>query len=202
MVVPTGVGCQVGGYAGDALPAARLLAAASGCLITHPNVLNAAALYWSDPRLHYVEGWALNQFARGDLALAPGRPRKVGLVLDAAIEEPLRLRHRQVAQACGASLGLAIGPMVTTEEPLGVALALGTSGASWGTIQSPAALLRAGEKVVEGGATAIAVVARFPDDPSPEALEAYRHGEGVDGLAGAEAVISHLLSRHLRVPCA
>jgi len=76
MVVPTGVGCQVGGYAGDALPAARLLAAASGCLITHPNVLNAAALYWSDPRLHYVEGWALNQFARGDLALAPGRPRK------------------------------------------------------------------------------------------------------------------------------
>jgi CheY-like chemotaxis protein len=34
LVVPTGIGCAVGGYAGDALPAARLLAAASGCLIT------------------------------------------------------------------------------------------------------------------------------------------------------------------------
>ena len=202
MVVPTGVGCQVGGYAGDALPAARLLAAASGCLITHPNVLNAASLYWSDPRIQYVEGWALNRFACGDLALATGRRQRVGLVLDAAIEEPLRLRHLQVAQACGASLGLAIGPVVSTDEPLGVGLAWGNSGASWGTLGAPAALLRAGEKVVEGGGTAIAVVARFPDDPCAEALAAYRHGDGVDGLAGAEAVISHLLSRHLRVPCA
>jgi len=202
MVVPTGVGCRVGGYAGDALPAARLLAAASGCLITHPNVLNAAALYWSDPRLHYVEGWALNRFAAGELALAPGRQQRVGVVLDAAIEEPLRLRHLQVVQACGASLGLAIGPLVTTEEPLGVGLTRGSSGASWGTLGAPGALLRAGETVVAGGATAVAVVARFPDDPDAAALEAYRHGTGVDGLAGAEAVISHLLSRHLRVPCA
>jgi hypothetical protein len=37
MVVPTGIGCEIGGYAGDALPSARLLAAASGCLITHPK---------------------------------------------------------------------------------------------------------------------------------------------------------------------
>jgi hypothetical protein len=46
------------------------------------------------------------------------------------------------------------------------------------------------------------VVARFPEDPLSEALVAYRHGEGVDGLAGAEAVISHLLVRHLGIPCA
>ena len=61
MLVPTGIGCAIGGYAGDALPSARLLAAASGCLITHPNVINGAALYWSDPRLHYVEGYALDR---------------------------------------------------------------------------------------------------------------------------------------------
>ena len=45
LVIPTGIGCAVGGFAGDALPAARLLAAASDCLITHPNVMNGAALY-------------------------------------------------------------------------------------------------------------------------------------------------------------
>ena len=45
MLVPTGIGCDIGGYAGDALPSARLLAAASGCLITHPNVMNGASLY-------------------------------------------------------------------------------------------------------------------------------------------------------------
>ena len=29
LVIPTGIGCELGGYAGDAIPAARLLAAAS-----------------------------------------------------------------------------------------------------------------------------------------------------------------------------
>ena len=40
-IVPTGIGCEVGGFAGDALPTAKLLASASGCLITHPNVMMA-----------------------------------------------------------------------------------------------------------------------------------------------------------------
>ncbi|MFN9638312.1 MAG: DUF3326 domain-containing protein [Synechococcaceae cyanobacterium] len=202
LVIPTGVGCAIGGYAGDGLPAARLLAAASGCLITHPNVVNAAALYWSDRRLHYVEGWSLNRFAAGDLALAPVPGRRVGLLLDVGIEPELRHRHRQVADACRASLGLSIGPVLESDAPLGVSLRQGPSGVSWGSLARPDALLRAGERLVQAGATAIAVVARFPDDPASEALAAYRAGTGVDALAGAEAVISHLLVRHLGIPCA
>jgi hypothetical protein len=202
LVVPTGIGCEVGGYAGDALPAARLLAAASGCLITHPNVLNAAALYWNDRRLHYVEGWSLNRFAAGELALAPVPGRQVGLLLDAGIEPELMLRQRQVAEAARASLGLRVGPVLVSDAPLGVRLLRGPSGASWGSLERPDALLRAGERLRAGGANAIAVVARFPDDPADAALAAYRHGAGVDGLAGAEAVISHLLVRHLGLPCA
>ena len=202
LVIPTGIGCELGGYAGDGLPAARLLAGASGCLITHPNVLNAASLYWSDRRIHYVEGWALDRFAAGQLALAPRASQRVGVLFDAGIEPELLLRHRQVIDACRASLGLPIGPMLQSEAPLGVSLQLAESGSSWGTIARPDALLRAGETLVAAGATAIAVVARFPDDPDSEALAAYRGGAGVDALAGAEAVISHLLVRHLGIPCA
>ncbi len=202
LVIPTGIGCELGGYAGDGLPAARLLAAASGCLITHPNVMNAASLYWSDRRIHYVEGWALDRFAAGELALAPRASQRVGVLLDAGIEPELVLRHRQVIDACRASLGLPIGPVLSSELPLGVSLQLGSSGSSWGTIERPDVLLRAGEQLVAAGATAIAVVARFPEDPESEALAAYRAGSGVDALAGAEAVISHLLVRHLGIPCA
>jgi hypothetical protein len=202
LVIPTGIGCAVGGYAGDGLPAARLLAAASGCLITHPNVMNGAALYWSDPRIHYVEGSALDRFAAGELALRPVRRQRVGLLLDAGIEEELRLRHLQVADGCRATLGLEIGPVLSTDVPLNVTLELGSSGASWGRLGRPDALLRAGERLRAAGATAIAVVARFPEDPESEALAAYRGGSGVDGLAGAEAVISHLLTNHLGIPCA
>ena len=202
LVIPTGIGCAIGGYAGDGLPAARLLAAASGCLVTHPNVMNGASLYWSDPRIHYVEGSALDRFAAGELALRPVRRQRLGLLLDAGIEANLRLRHLQVAEGCRASLGLEIGPVVTTDRPLEVSLSCGPSGMSWGRLGQPDALLRAGERLKALGATAIAVVSRFPDDDGSEALQAYRQGRGVDGLAGAEAVISHLLSGHLGLPCA
>jgi len=202
MLVPTGIGCAIGGYAGDALPSARLLAAASGCLITHPNVLNGAALYWSDPRIHYVEGYGLDRFAVGDWLLRPVRRQRIGLLLDAGIEPELAQRQIQVAEACRATLGLEIGPVLSTDAPLGVHLERGASGASWGTLERPDALLRAGERLRTAGATAIAVVARFPEDPQSAELAAYRQGDGVDALAGAEAVISHLLVRHLQIPCA
>ena len=202
MVVPTGIGCEIGGYAGDALPSARLLAAASGCLITHPNVMNGAALYWSDSRIHYVEGYGLDRFAAGDWALRPVRWQRIGLLLDAGIEAELAQRQIQVAEACRATLGLDIGPVLRSDQPLGVSLDRGPSGASWGRLEHPDALLRAGERLRDAGATAIAVVARFPEDLGSDALTSYRQGSGVDALAGAEAVISHLLVRHLQMPCA
>ena len=202
MLVPTGIGCAIGGYAGDALPSARLLAAASGCLITHPNVMNGAALYWSDPRIHYVEGYGLDRFAAGEWLLRPVRRQRIGLLLDAGIEPELVQRQIQVAEACRATLGLEIGPVLSTDAPLGVHLERGASGASWGSLERPDALLRAGERLRTAGATAIAVVARFPEDPQSAELAAYREGSGVDALAGAEAVISHLLVRHLQIPCA
>ena len=147
LMIPTGIGCELGGYAGDAIPSARLLAAASGCLITHPNVMNAAALYWSDPRIHYVEGSSLDRFAAGELALHPVRRQRIGLLLDAGMEPELRQRHLQVADGCRASLGLEIGAVVDTDQPLEVSLSLGASGVSWGRLGQPGALLRAGERL-------------------------------------------------------
>merc|ERR1711927_80775 len=116
MVVPTGIGCILGGYAGDALPSARLLAAASGCLITPPNVMNGAALYWSDTRIHYVEGYGLDRFAVGDWALRPVRRQRIGVLLDVGIEAELAQRQIQVAEACRATLGLDIGPVLRSRD--------------------------------------------------------------------------------------
>ena len=138
----------------------------------------------------------------GEWALRPVRKQRIGLLLDAGIEPELAQRQIQVAEGCRASLGLEIGPVVSTDAPLEVTLERGASGASWGRLGCPDALLRAGERLKQAGATAIAVVARFPEDPESDALAAYRQGSGVDALAGAEAVISHLLVQHLQIPCA
>ena len=202
LIIPSGIGCSLGGYAGDAIPAARLLAAASGCLITHPNVMNGASLYWSDPRVHYVEGYGLDHFLTGEFLLRPVRTQQVGLLLDAGLDKELRERHLQVAAACKASLGLNIGPVVTTEVPLEIQLHKASSGSSWGELATADSLLKAGKELQDAGATAIAVVTRFPDVVEQGLLDAYLRGEGIDIFAGAEAIISHLLTRFLSLPCA
>lgn len=203
LIVPTGVGAAIGGYAGDALPVARAFARVSDRLITHPNVLNGAQLYWPLENTLYVEGYGLDRFAASDWGLQPVHQNRVGLLLDCAIESELRLRHLQAAEATRATLGLNLTNYVVTDAPLEVELRTAPSGASWGTIGNPGSLLRAAETLIEqAGADAIAIVARFPDEPDSEALQAYRHGGGVDALAGAEAVISHLIVRTFQIPAA
>ncbi|MEN9270772.1 MAG: DUF3326 domain-containing protein, partial [Thermostichales cyanobacterium HHBFW_bins_127] len=60
LLIPTGIGAAIGGFAGDALPVARALAAAVDCLVTHPNVLNGASCFWPIPNALYVEGFGLD----------------------------------------------------------------------------------------------------------------------------------------------
>jgi hypothetical protein len=202
-MVPTGIGAAIGGYAGDALPIVRAIAQISDQVITHPNVLNGAQLYWSLPNVFYVEGYGLDQFAAKHWGLRPVHQNRVGLILDQGIEPDLQLRHLQAAEAVKTTLGINIGEYVVTDTPLAVQLRTAPSGASWGTIGQPDSLLRAAETLMQNGnVNAIAVVARFPDDPEAEALANYRQGQGVDALAGAEAIISHLIVREFQIPCA
>ncbi len=203
LIIPTGIGAAMGGYAGDALPIAKAVAASCDRLITHPNVMNGAQMYWSMPNALYVEGYALDKFAAGSWGLQPVRHNRIGIVFDRAVPDDLRVRHLQAADAARATLGLELTDYVVTDLPLGVDLQTAASGASWGTIQQPDSLLRAVDKLITvAGAEAIAVVARFPDDPGAMILHDYRHGIGVDPLAGAEAVISHLVVRTFKIPCA
>ncbi len=203
LIVPTGIGAAIGGYAGDAIPVVRILAQVCDRLITHPNVLNGACLYWHLPNTLYVEGYGLDQFAAGNWGLRPVHQNKIGLLLDQGIEPELRLRNLQAADAARATLGLSVTDYVVTDASLNVELRTSVSGASWGTIGNPDSLLRGAETLInKAGAQAIAVVARFPDEIDAEADYNYRLGQGVDPIAGAEAVISHLIVRQFHIPCA
>ena len=203
LLVPTGINAAIGGYAGDALPVARAIATIADNVITHPNVLNGASLYWSMPNVLYVEGYAIDRMAKGDWGLRPVRSNRIGVILDRGIESDLEIRHRQAIAAAQATLGLNITDVLVTDQPLGVELRSGDSGATWGTIANLDSLLRTAEKLIKvAKVEAIAVVARFPDDSDREALQNYRQGKGVDALAGAEAVISHAIVREFAIPCA
>ena len=203
LLVPTGINAAIGGYAGDALPVARAIASIADNLITHPNVLNGASLYWSMPNVLYTEGYAIDRMAKGDWGLRAARSNRIGVILDRGMESDLELRHRQAIAAAQATLGLNITDTLVTDQPLGVELRSGDSGATWGTIANLDSLLRAADKLITvSKVQAIAVVARFPDDSDSQALQNYRQGQGVDALAGAEAIISHAIVREFAIPCA
>jgi hypothetical protein len=178
MVVPTGIGATIGGYAGDALPAARLLASVVDNLITHPNVLNGAILYMPIDNIQYVEGSSLDAFAEGKLDLHPlsKGSHRIGLLLDKAMEEDLRIRHIQVADAMRATLGVHVAHCVVTSREVGVQLRQSPSGAAWGSVGDTDTLVEGARVLVEEhGCTAVAVVVRFPEDEEIEESESLIH---------------------------
>ncbi|MCM1982743.1 DUF3326 domain-containing protein [Lyngbya confervoides] len=203
LIIPTGVAAQIGGFAGDAIPVARTLASLSDRLITHPNVMNGAQLYWPIPNALYVEGYGLDQFAAGRWQLVPVRRNRIGLVLDRGMRSDLKVRQLQAADAAQATLGLSITGVAQTDRPLNVRLHRAQSGAAWGTLEHPDSLLRAADHLLRTQSVdAIAVIVQFPETLDDQALADYRQGKGVDPLAGAEAVISHLVVREFQRPCA
>ena len=201
-IIPTGIGCEIGGFAGDALPAAKLLASASGCLITHPNVMNGGSLSEKNKDIFYVEGYSLDRFAKGEIALKSVRKQKIGIIFDSSIDHETLVRHLQVADACVATLGIDVDSYVLTKKPLGVSIDYESQNISSGLIENPDTLIEAGERLIERGITAIAIVAKFPDNLDLNDTNSYREGKGIDSIAGVEAVISHLISKFLKVPCA
>jgi len=201
-IVPTGIGCEIGGFAGDAIPAAKLLAASTGCLITHPNVMNGGSLSTVDEKIFYVEGYSLDKFARGEIGLKKVNQQRIGIIFDSGISNEMFHRHLQVADACTATLGINLETYVRTDKPLGVVFEDQASGASGGYIENPDTLIEAGQKLLNQGITAIAIVSDFPDELENKDITLYREGKSVDKISGVEAVISHLISKFLKVPCA
>jgi len=164
--------------------------------------MNGGSLSSVDERIFYVEGYSLDKFARGEIGLKKVNQQRIGIIFDSSIEDELLNRHLQVADACIATLGINLEAYVKTDKPLGVVFEDQISGVSGGYIKNPDTLIEAGQKLLKQGITAIAIVSDFPDELEDKDIELYREGKSVDKISGVEAVISHLISRFLKVPCA
>ncbi len=113
-----------------------------------------------------------------------------------------KFRKKRGADACVSTLGINVHSYVITKKPLNIVIDSDSSKISGGTIENPDTLIDAGKCLIEKGVTAIAIVAKFPDDSDSLETNIYREGKGVDPISGVEAVISHLISKFLKVPCA
>jgi hypothetical protein len=199
-LVPTGIGCTFGGYAGDAAPVTALLGAAADLVVTNPNAVNASNFIFADDRVVYTEGYSLNLFATGVVPLYRPRSNRIGVIIERAVDEFLD-EVFNIVNAARAVYGLDIVDCLVTDEPVGTRCVRSESGAYGGRIEHPEVLLSAGQRLVDAGATALAVTTNVRGLP---AADYSRHFVGThpNPVGGAEAVVSHLLTRTLGVPSA
>ena len=196
-IIPTGVGASVGGYAGDASLYARKLAEKYQ-LVVNPNVVNAGCFSGISENMLYVEGYSLDEFFKGKLRLLTVKEQnKIGVVFDKSIPQGILNVHVNTINAVKTIYGCDIVGYDITDEDVGVEFFI-NNGISNGNVKNITTVLDSAKRLIAKGANAIAIVCRFEDDD----FDDYASGIGVDPVGGVEAIISHYISRELKIPCA
>jgi hypothetical protein len=85
LIIPTGVGCEIGGHEGDANALSRLIASACDTLITHPNVVNATDYNEMAANTLYVEGSTVTRLLMGQVGLQKVRANRILTLVDKGI---------------------------------------------------------------------------------------------------------------------
>jgi len=201
MLVPTGIGSEIGGHAGDAAPAARLLAGACDTLITHPNVVNASDINELPENGLYVEGSAISNLLMGTVGLQKVRANRVMLVIDKHQEKRITERTINAASAARSALGLECPLVVEVDPPIQMSAEYSSSGSAAGRVEG---LERVCEVLrrhrSEYDAVALASVIDVPWEYHTEYYK--KNGEMVNPWGGVEAMFTHSITMLFGVPTA
>lgn len=190
-IVPTGIGCSIGGHAGDATPAFKLVASVSDIAITHPNVVNASDINEMPDNTWYVEGSILDRFLEGNLRLEKPKSNKILL----AANKPIRPETINAVNAAKHTIGCEI-EIVGLEVRLEMVAYITGSGAG-GTAQGWRELC---EQIKEYNFDALAVVSEI-EYPKEDTLDYLKNG-GINPWGGVEAMASKLIANAINKPVA
>ncbi|MHC4458491.1 MAG: DUF3326 domain-containing protein [Planctomycetota bacterium] len=201
MIVPTGIGAEIGGHAGDAAPAARLLAGACDTLITHPNVVNASDINELPENGLYVEGSVISNLLMGTVGLEKVRSNRVMLVIDKHKEKRISERSINAASAARAALGLDCPLIIEVDPPIRMSSEYSSSGCAVGRVEG---LERVCEILQRYRSKYDAVaLASVIDVPWEYHTEYYvKGGEMVNPWGGVEAMFTHAITMLFGIPTA
>lgn len=199
-IVPTGIRCEMGGYAGDACPATNLLASCADFVVTHPNAVNASELNEMAENVLYVEGKSLDDFLLGHLALQSVRSNRISTFVDPTGVNQIDYVINTL-NAARAVKGVDCKDYAVLKDELGVEIEWSQSGCAVGTVVNPGAILEAVDAFVEAGADAIGGVSVI-SGVTKEMFVQHLEGNIPNPSGGIEAIITHLISKVFKVPTA
>lgn len=200
-LIPTGIGSEIGGHAGDATPAARLIAEVCDTLIVHPNVVNASDINEMPTNALYVEGSVITRLLMGTIGLVPSRANRVLVLIDAHENILFVNAAINAVSAARASYGLSCPSVIRLTPPVKMAAQFTEAGTAAGEIsglERVFAVLEDGEGTFD--AVAISSVISVPREFHQAYFDAA--GEMVNPWGGVEAMLTHAISSRFNVPSA
>jgi hypothetical protein len=203
MLIPTGVDCAIGGHAGDATPAARLLASVCDHLVLHPNVVNASDVNEQTENCLYVEGSLICRLLMGTVGLRKVRQNRVLLVTEDRRDAPNVVDQTiNCAEGARATLGMDISEVMVLERELFLQTGVSDSGRVTGRVERLGHLLDL-LRDKRGSYDAVALATRItPHIDTVELHRSYFGQGGPNPWGGVEAILTHLVSTVLDVPSA
>jgi len=196
MIIPTGIGCDIGGHAGDANAAAKLIASVSDNLIIHPNVVNASDINEMSENMWYVEGSILDEFFKGRVSLKKPKSNKILL----AANPPLKNEIINSVNAAKKTVGAEIEIFVL-ENPLRMEGYISNEGKAEGKIEGANNLI---EEIREykrsNRVDALAINTEI--DVNKDTAMRYITEGGVNPWGGIEAIASKYIAQKLIMPVA
>jgi hypothetical protein len=201
MIIPTGIGAEIGGHAGDACPASRLLAEACDKLILHPNVVNASDLNEMPTNALYVEGSALTRLMMGTAGLAPVRSNRVLVVIDSHKDTVLVDWAINSINAARASAGIDIVEIVAIDPPVRLQAYHTQGGRATGHVDNVDAICRVlDDRIGTFDAVAFSSVIDVPVQYHADYFTAA--GDMVNPWGGVEAMFTHAITSLYNLPSA
>lgn len=202
LVIPTGIGAELGGHSGDGGALARLIAGACDKLITHPNVVNAADINELPENGLYVEGSVLSQLLMGTIGLQEVRSNRVLLVLDEHPDRYIQDLTVNAVSAARAALGLDCPAVVTMNERLILRALYANSGRAVGRIEYFERLCAVLEEYAgQFDALALATLIHVPNSSHADYFRRDK-AEMVNPWGGVEAMLTHAVSLAYDLPSA
>ncbi|MBA7520635.1 hypothetical protein ES705_12731 [subsurface metagenome] len=200
-VIPTGIGAEIGGHAGDATPVARLMASLCDNLVTHPNVVNASDINELPENGLYVEGSVLSHLLMGNIALQKNRSNRVTVVVDKHPDSNISHFSINAISAARTTLGMDCPIVIEMEKPIKMQAAYSGSGRAIGRIEGIERLLKILEKY-RSDYDAVALTSTI--DVEENLLREYFNSSGdiVNPWGGVEALLTHTVSTLFNVPSA
>ncbi len=199
LLIPTGIGAEIGGHCGDGNVIARLIASACDTLITHPNVVNASDINEMTENTLYVEGSIITRLLMGQIGLQKTRSNRILMLMD---KHDDKLFNDEIVNAVSsARISLGIDCDVYEMDNIIKSESLySKSGRAIGKIENLENLFEIIDNY-EGKYDAIGL-STFIKVPDFYHENYFTNDDLINPWGGIEAMLTHSIAQRYNIPCA